>query len=122
MINTLTDNRAFIFFVKKGYPSSVVETAAANNQDTISITVPLIAPWYKGNMISETIGPAIQWNSLHWMQNSLESPLTRDSIHLQVYGVYDTGVDTLLLERVTTSAYDTNAEFHFCRPVSPVEV
>ena len=111
MILTIPDNRAFIFFVKKGSPSTVIETAAVNNLDTISINAPLITKWYKGNIISEVIGPAVQWNSLHWKQNPIESPTTRDSIHLQVYGVLNTGVDTLLIDRITTGAYDTTLSF-----------
>jgi hypothetical protein len=49
-----------------------------------------------GYIASEIIGPSTAWHSLHWKQESLETPST-DSIVLKVIGITNNGArDTLL--------------------------
>lgn len=116
LVSNMQDNAPFIFFAQVGNPSSAVDTIGTTTSAEIQLNVNVQINWTKGNITSEIIGPALNWTSLHWKQHPVESPtITQDSIILQVYGINNAGIETLLIQQVTTSAYDTMLGF-----ISPV--
>ena len=85
-MNLLQDNMPFAMVMKKGYPSTKVETFGHNTGDTVVAQTLLAATWNRGNITSEVLGPAKRWESLHWNQFALENPTT-DQVSLSICGL-----------------------------------
>jgi hypothetical protein len=111
-VSNIQDDAPFIFFAKVGDPLSAEDTIGTSTSTTIQLNATVQINWNQGNITSEIIGPARNWTSLHWKQHPKESPTTvGDSIHLKVYGITNNGTEVLLINEVTTSAYDTTLGF-----------
>jgi hypothetical protein len=80
-------NLPFAFFCKKGDPNSVVELVAHSVGEDLHLEADLIGYDYVGQESSPLIGPAAQWGSVYWKQDSLET-VTADSTVLYIKG-YD---------------------------------
>jgi hypothetical protein len=96
-IRTIQNNTPYILFGKKG---ASIGTAHEESGLAISSVINLVdtmsTHWTDGYILSELIGPASEWSSLHWYQKSLESPNT-DDIKLFVLGIRSNGIiDTLI--------------------------
>jgi hypothetical protein len=76
-------NRSFIFFTKKGDPSTVVEAHSTVFNETITITANLVGSLTSGTETSTIVGPASKWETIYYKQNSIESP-TNDSTILRI--------------------------------------
>ncbi len=87
----------YIFFIKKGSPSTMREISGASTATTITLNAQMNASWYFGTVTSELVGPASNWTSLHWQSHATEQGSTRDSIALSILGIQNSGkVDTLV--------------------------
>jgi len=93
----LSNDRAYIFFAKKGYPLTAQEVISAPNSNSqINFSTPLVSNWNTGTINTEYIGPALSWDLLHWRQLPIEST-SKDSIVLNLIGIKPNGVrDTLI--------------------------
>ncbi|MFN4930770.1 MAG: C25 family cysteine peptidase [Bacteroidota bacterium] len=93
----LSNDRAYIFFAKKGYPNTAQEVISPpNSYSQINFSTVLNSNWNTGTISSDYIGPASRWDSLHWRQLPMEIP-TQDSIRLNLIGIKNNGVkDTLI--------------------------
>lgn len=93
----LSNDRAYIFFAKKGYPSTAQEVISAPNSNSqINLSTTLTSNWNTGTINTDYIGPALSWDSLHWRQLPLEFA-SQDSIHLNLIGIKPNGArDTLI--------------------------
>lgn len=67
-------NLPFAFFCRKGDPSTVVELFAQNPGEDVHLEADLIGFDYLGQESSTLIGPAAEWGSVYWKQDSLEAP------------------------------------------------
>ncbi|MFT4525067.1 MAG: hypothetical protein ACI85F_001219 [Bacteroidia bacterium] len=86
----------YIFFCKKGDPSSVIEIAGSDTNDIISLAVELSGCYNEGRIATSLIGPTSDWGSLHFRMQSQEQP-TLDEFDVSVIGVTPGGVqDTVL--------------------------
>lgn len=95
------DTTAFAFFFRKGYPSTANEQFTAHFNDTIMLNDTLFSFDFSGNILSEQMGPASEWHSLHWEQFPQETN-TSDSTRIRLFGVDMTGNQTLLLDSLFT--------------------
>src|SRR5690554_4761042 len=77
--------RAFIFIFKKGDPNSAVILHAQNAGEFISLAKTFTGSAGKGLESSTLIGPAAEWKTVYWKQNSLELP-SNDSTRLVIKG------------------------------------
>ncbi len=77
-IRLIPDNYPYIFFVKKGFPSSAIAITGASPTDTISLYTTLTTNATYGRITSSIIGPVIHLNSAHWHFSTQETP-TNDS-------------------------------------------
>lgn len=77
------ENRAFVFFAKKGDLSTVVENVAQVNGQFLSLNGELRAPKIVGGEVSPMIGPSNEWKTLYWKQDPAEEP-TSDSTRLKI--------------------------------------
>lgn len=94
-ITSIQDSIPFIFYVKKGYPSTSVEKIGTNKYDIISLDVPLYSNLDYGFVQSPLIGPAKSWNALYMQHTHLESN-SSDSSSVSVYGVKKDGTEAFL--------------------------
>lgn len=96
-IRTLVNNTPYLIFGRKGDPIGAAnEVIGGSITSIIQLNDSLRTNWNQGYILSERIGPAKAWESLHWRQQSLE-PLNTDSVWLQVLGVSPQGrLDTLI--------------------------
>lgn len=67
-------NLPFAFFCRKGDPNTVVELFAQNSGEDVHLEADLIGYDYIGQETTPLIGPASNWGSLFWKQDSLENP------------------------------------------------
>lgn len=103
---SVQDSLAFILFSKKGDLSSTIEIIGdSTNQDYFSLNKTITTSANYANIYSEILGPATSWDSLSWRTTHLEYP-TKDSTVLNVYGVSNTGVETLLINSLPIDSAD----------------
>ncbi len=96
-IININDTLPMIIFGKKGAPiGSANEVIAPNKNTAIELYDSITTKWKNGHILSEIIGPAIQWNSFHWRVASLDNPKT-DTTIIQLIGIKPSGQkDTLV--------------------------
>lgn len=95
-------NLPFAFFCKKGDPSSVVELCAQMAGENLHLEAELTGSDYIGQENSTMIGPAAEWGSLFWKQDSLETP-NADSTVLYIRGFDITGALQFVIDTTFTS-------------------
>ncbi|RME16480.1 MAG: hypothetical protein D6799_04905 [Bacteroidetes bacterium] len=81
------DTLPMIIFGKKGAPVGTAnEVIAPNAQTPITLSDTFSTKWNSGYILSEIIGPAFKWKSLHWRVASLDNPKT-DTTILKLIGI-----------------------------------
>ena len=86
----------YIFFCKKGDPSSAMEVAGSDSLDFISLSVDLVGCTGAGQVTSTLIGPTSEWGSLHFRLFPEEQP-TQDTFAINVIGITQAGTQTTLM-------------------------
>lgn len=96
-IRNLVNNTPYLLFGKKGNPiGSSNEVIGSDVTSIIQLNDSLITNWDKGSILSEVIGPASKWESIHWKKESYDQ-LDTDSVWLHVIGIRKNGIrDTLM--------------------------
>lgn len=86
----------FAYFTQKGnvnYPSFVaIQNGYTPALDT---AITFNGNWYQGQFTSVKIGPAVEWNSMHWSKESVE-PIVTDEDTIDIIGIDNNGVETVL--------------------------
>lgn len=95
-IDQLAGKPPFIFFVKKGHPSSASELVGINQSSYLDTTYSIIGSWNKGVLTSTDIGPSISWDSLSWSVDPLADPSMTDTNYVEVIGIDQTGTENIL--------------------------
>ncbi len=96
--------KAFIFFYRKGDPSSaeeVVATLADNMHQKINLTVELDGFEFRGQENSVIIGPAANWETLYWKQDPSELN-SADSTILTIQAMNFNGTVELTIDTLFT--------------------
>jgi hypothetical protein len=105
-IRHLSNDRAYIFFAKKGYPSTAQEVISApNSSSEINFSTTLTSNWNTGTINTEYIGPALSWDSLHWRQSALELT-SKDSISINLIGIKSNGTRDTLIHKLSYNNKD----------------
>ncbi len=105
-IRYLANDRAYIFFAKKGYPNTAQEVLSLPNSfSQINLSTTLTSNWKNGTINSDLIGPALSWDSLHWRQLPLELS-THDSINLSLIGIKYNGTKDTLIQNLSYTQKD----------------
>lgn len=94
----------WIFFAQKGDTTTAEEVYGNSINDVLDFNTTIHANWYEGKMKSPAIGPAFSWGSAHWRYSSLENPTT-DSASVDIIGIDNNGVESVLMEGVTASDF-----------------
>ena len=95
-------NLPFAFFCRKGDPNTVVELFAQNPGEDIHLEANLVGSDYIGLESSTIIGPAANWGSVFWKQDSLETP-NADSTVLSIRAFDLAGSLQLVIDTSFTS-------------------
>ncbi|MGB0882628.1 MAG: C25 family cysteine peptidase, partial [Vicingaceae bacterium] len=104
---TVQDSLPFLFYTKVGDNTStqeVIGDSIYHKMLTLTTTVTSSANY--GNIYSEILGPATRWDSLSWRVNPIETPTSKDSTVLNVFGVDAGGNETLLINSLPTDSGD----------------
>ncbi|MES2589188.1 MAG: C25 family cysteine peptidase, partial [Bacteroidota bacterium] len=72
---------SFIFFTQIGTPSKTQEVLSAGLGEKISISVNIVSTEFEGEETSTLIGPAKEWQTLYWNQDSPDL-INKDSTRL----------------------------------------
>ena len=96
------DTLPYIFFCKKGDPSSVKEALGTGPDQLLTLTADLVNNSTYGSISSTLIGPASRWDSLLWDYQNLESP-SADEIELRLNGVRRSGLSSTLIDPITAN-------------------
>lgn len=99
-VDTITDGSPWIFFVRKGDPSSAMELVGPNGNSAIDFGALITGTTDAGTIETPLIGPANEWHSFHWRQHALENP-TSDSIRVDIIGVRINQTEQLILGGLT---------------------
>ena len=95
VFDNLQDNVPFIFTVKKGDASSVVETSGNNISEEIELKRVLVTSATFGEITSTQIGPSSNYKRLSYRFSSLESNST-DKLSVELLGLKENGNTELL--------------------------
>ncbi|MEE4178098.1 MAG: C25 family cysteine peptidase [Bacteroides sp.] len=106
LIRNLPNNLPYLIWGQKGQAiGSANEAIGQTITSIIQIEDSLETNWNRGFILSEPIGPASSWESIHWRQNSLEEPNT-DEVSLDVFAMQPGGEPVLLYEDLSPSQTD----------------
>lgn len=96
-ITQIPDSVPYIFFVKKGEPSSALEVWGETINDQINLSVSVPVNGNTGAMSSVVAGPTSQWKGLFWSQHAKEQP-TQDSTRVKLFGIALDGSEQELID------------------------
>ncbi len=82
-ITTAQDSVPFIFFVRKGFPSTAMELFGANINAVLDLETTISGTFGIGTVATPAFGPATEWESLLW---SFDSEVG-DSTRVRVWGI-----------------------------------
>ena len=63
----------YIFFVKKGYPSTSKEVIGASPNEVIKLSSKLFSNFRQGSMDAPVIGPAMDWSTAHFKPGTVDA-------------------------------------------------
>lgn len=100
----------FIFFCKKGDPSTAIEVRSDSispgfvPSQLLEFSTTVTSSLENGKMTSSIIGPSNNWKNIYWKQKALEDP-SADSTRLKVFGLssISSNFKTLIIDTVFTN-------------------
>ncbi|MCK9612793.1 MAG: C25 family cysteine peptidase [Bacteroidales bacterium] len=105
-IRFLPNNIPYILFGKKGSPiGSAHEEQGLSINSIIKLYDSIPTKWKEGYILSEIIGPASNWSSMHWRQEAFEQENT-DEVKLHVLGIRNNGVIDTLIKNIPPDSGD----------------
>lgn len=100
MIDTISQFVPYVLFSQKGNPLyPTTEIVGDSMTQIIDTSFYITGQWYQGYIESPVIGPASNWQSLHWKWHSVEL-LNSDHVNLQLFGLDTTGAEILLASNI----------------------
>jgi len=105
-IKNLTNDQAYIFFVRKGSTDFIGEVYSVSDESIKLPTIVLTTDFIYGNIQSTLIGPSNEWESLHWFQNADDNLPQNDSVLLSIYGLRQDGNEYLLIDNIEPDNYE----------------
>lgn len=117
-ITAVGDSDIFIFFTRKCYPNTTMLVIGDSANPNLALNTLVGGRWNQGYSASTTVGPALNWNSMHWSYHSTETTNSQDSISLYIYGVDNSGNETLLKDSIFPTVPDVNNLNTFINPAT----
>lgn len=110
-IDSFTTRKAFVFIRRKGDASMPVYQKFNNGvpgEDPIVANYVVPGRSTRGSLLSKTVGPALDWTSLHWRFSSSDAHPETDSGRIRIYGIPKVGTEVELYDGYTA---DTSLAF-----------
>ncbi len=104
-IEGTNNNIPYIFFTKKGDLSTAEEVIGNTTTARIEFSRNLKYKFAYGLMNSPTIGPALSWKQVNWKSHK-EEDNPNEVAFLRVYGINNTGKDTLIADSIIDESYN----------------
>ncbi|MEY3397881.1 MAG: hypothetical protein RL220_475, partial [Bacteroidota bacterium] len=98
-IGTSQDSVPFIFFMKKGYPETVVELYGSDISDYLVLETTISGTMGQGKMTTPGFGPALSWQDAQW--NSSNGDFG-DEMLVQVRAITTTGAESVIAAESST--------------------
>ncbi|MDL2262416.1 C25 family cysteine peptidase [Bacteroidales bacterium OttesenSCG-928-I21] len=106
LIRTIPNGHPYIFYAKKGIPTTAQEIFGTSPTDNISLPPTYLSTEFPyGDIMSVEVGPATDWISMHWMQETIDEN-SSDEVKVNVYGITPQGNETIVIEALDPSQYD----------------
>jgi hypothetical protein len=99
----LQNGNPYIFFAKKGIPSSAQELYGNSSTDTIIFQTDLFTNFDNGFITSVDVGPSQEWQSFVWETTENEEPVT-DEIRIKIMGLNSQNQYEQILSDITDFA------------------
>ncbi len=104
--SSLTSQDKYLFFMKKGDPSTEIFQKGTYPIADLRIDYTLQRDWDKGFYTSTKVGPAASWSSVHWDFASTETSASPDSVLLSVIGINTAGQEFTIVSGVQQTTKD----------------
>ncbi|MFO8068242.1 MAG: hypothetical protein R6U11_11740, partial [Bacteroidales bacterium] len=105
-IRNLENNTPYQMFSQKGSViGSANEVIGGSVTSIIELTDSIETNWNQGYILSERIGPAKSWESVHWRQENYEG-LETDSVWMNILGVKHSGMIDTLYSQIPADSTD----------------
>ncbi len=111
-IDSFYRNIPFIFVFTKGYDGAWTvqkQAVGVSPLDLVSEKVDFHSVSPEGKIVSEIVGPAKAWKSMHW-DGSFKDDSPSDSVMISVYGINDSFNEVLLFQS-SQAKLDTTLDF-----------
>ncbi|HVA98595.1 MAG TPA: C25 family cysteine peptidase, partial [Bacteroidia bacterium] len=109
-VHSIGDSLPFIFFTKKGSPSSSIELVGDSANAALKLITTLTNTNSSGTITGPLIGPSARWDSLAWRQHAEENP-TSDSVRLNIIGINQNGIQTVVRNNIIPTTSSLNLSF-----------
>lgn len=104
------NDKGFIIFCKKGDPTSVQETYSSSmsggttysNVESLDFETIIQGSSVQGYINSTIVGPAKEWKTMYWAQDSQEQN-TDDTTIIRLYGITNSSSETKIIDTLMTS-------------------
>ena len=90
------DAKGYVLIAQKGNPSFAKYTYGKNEYEKISVSADLKNNGVSGDIKSQLIGPAKNWNAFYWESTELEPGNWKDTLKVKVYGLDANNNEVLL--------------------------
>lgn len=106
-LSTVADSIPFLLYHKKGDNLSTIEVVGDSiTHKNLQLSTTVVTNANFANIYSPIIGPSTRWDSLTWRMSPIEQPTTKDSTVLNVFGIDQSGNETLLYNSLPTDSGD----------------
>lgn len=118
-IRNIQNNTPYLLFGQKGNPIGASnEVSGGSITSIIQLNDSITTKWNRGHILSEVIGPASRWDTIHWRYVNYDLPDT-DSVWLNIIGIRGNGAKDTLIFRIPShtrtislSDYNIDAQQH----------
>ena len=100
-VRYIPNNYPYIFFTKKGSPTTSHEVIGTSSTDEIYFEKYLETNYSFGDITSETAGPAFNWNTFIWEWKNSEIN-SYDSTRINLTGIKLDGTENVLINNITS--------------------
>jgi hypothetical protein len=95
-INTISLSHPWVFFCKKGDPSSAQWLVGETPESILDFSAQMDGIYNQGTITTPLIGPSAGWNWMYWDRHPSELP-TDDTMNVSIIGVRQNGTEEELL-------------------------
>ena len=106
-VDNITNHVPYGLIIRKGRPEfQVAEVLASDPNEIIQVEAIISSPYFAGQIESTRIGPALNWNELHFDIDLLGNEPSIDLANISIVGIDQNGVETILESEIMDTPYN----------------